>query len=69
MEKRSRYLVNRRFQFQLAGLMVVQLAVPVIILGVYNLLLNRMYLESLQSVIGQGVLSDAKIASTLIFLR
>ena len=66
-DKRKKYLVNKRLQLQFAWLLATQAAVPIIILGGSLYIVNKMYLYTLQRLVGMSAMSDADIQSVLEF--
>lgn len=66
-ERRKKYLVNKEIQLQFVWLLIMQAAIPIILLGSSLYIVNKTYLTSLQGMIGEAVLSDAHIQSTLNF--
>ena len=65
--KRRRYLVNRKLQMQFSWLLVIQLAIPTVILGIFLYIVNKMYLSTIQRLVGSSVISDPYIQSILNF--
>ena len=66
-ERRKRYLVNKKLQMQFVWLLVMQSAIPVIVLGASLYIVNKMYLLQLQAIVGSSIMSDAEIQGTLNF--
>ena len=65
--RRRKYLINRKLQMQFAWLLVVQAAIPIIILGSSLYIVNKMYLLSIQRIVGNTVILDADIQGILNF--
>jgi len=66
-ERRRRYLVNKKLQLQFVWLLMLQAIIPVILLGSSLYIINKSYLASIQSMVGEVMLSDAYIQSILHF--
>ena len=65
--RRKRYLVDKKMQLQFAWLLVMQIAIPTIVLGAFLYIVNKMYLTCIQTLIGDSVISDPYIQSILNF--
>ena len=63
--RRRQYLVNRKIQLQFTLLLIVQIAIPTIILGSFIYIINKMYLSCIQKLIGTSVISDPYVQSIL----
>lgn len=66
-ERRRRYLINKRMQLQFVRILVMQAAIPIVILGLSLYFINKMYLLRLQAIVGSSVMSDAEVQSILNF--
>lgn len=66
-ERRKRYLINKKLQMQFVWLLVMQSAIPVIVLGTSLYAVNKMYLLRLQAIVGSSIMSDAEIQGILNF--
>lgn len=66
-ERRKKYLVNRKLQLQFVWLLLLQVSIPLILLGSSLYIVNKSYLLSIQMMVGETALSDAYIQSTLNF--
>ena len=65
--RRSLYLVNKRVQMQFTWLLLIEVAIPTIILGSLLYIVNKRYLTSIQRIVGESVISDPYIQSILSF--
>ncbi|MBN1871428.1 MAG: hypothetical protein JW800_02535 [Candidatus Omnitrophica bacterium] len=65
--KRSRFLVNKRFQYQFSFFLALQAAIPIFLFGMSLYIINKLYLTSIQIVIGNDVLPDYHIKEVLNF--
>jgi signal transduction histidine kinase len=65
--RRRKYLVNKKLQLQFAWLLIMQAAIPIILLGGSLYVVNKMYLSTVQRIAGDAALSDAYIQSILSF--
>ena len=66
-ERRRRYLVNKELQMQFTWLLVMQLAIPTLVLGTFLYIVHKMYLTNIQRLVGESVISDPYIQSILNF--
>jgi nitrogen fixation/metabolism regulation signal transduction histidine kinase len=67
VERRRKYLVNRKLQLQFALLLFLQAAIPIILLGCSLYIVNKIYLFTIQRMIGEWVVSDVDIQAVLNF--
>ena len=65
--RRKRYLVNKRLQLQFSVLLILQAAIPIVLIGSSLYIVNKMYLLAIQMMVGETVLSDAYIQGILNF--
>ena len=65
--RRKQYLVNKKIQLQFAWLLIIQIAIPTIVLGTFLYIVNKMYLSCLQRIVGEAVISDPYVQSILNF--
>lgn len=65
--RRKCYLINKKIQMQFSWLLVMQLVIPTVMLGALLYMINKMYLECLQRIIGESVISDPYIQNILSF--
>ena len=65
--RRRKYLVNKKLQLQFSFLLIIQAAIPIILLGCSLYIVNKMYLSNLQTMVGEAALSGAYIQSILNF--
>jgi len=66
-ERRKNFLVNKQFQLQFAFFVAMQSAIPIILFGASLYVINKLYLTSIQIIIGKGVIPDSHIAEILTF--
>jgi capsular polysaccharide biosynthesis protein len=66
-ERRRKYLVNRKLQMEFSLLMIMQVVIPIVLLWSSLYVVNKMYLSSLQVMVGEEALSDVYIKSILNF--
>lgn len=67
INRRRKYLVNKRLQLQFVLLLVMQAAIPIILLGCSLYIVNKIYLSTIQRMIGELVISDVDIQAILTF--
>lgn len=65
--RRRLYLVNRKIQMQFTWLLLIEMAIPTIILGALFYIVNKRYLSFIQRILGESVVSDPYIQSILNF--
>lgn len=65
--KRRKYLVNKKLQLQFSLLLILQVTIPIIILAGSLFVVNKMYLYSLQAIVGPEALSSVDINGILFF--
>ena len=65
--RRKQYLVNKRLQLQFAFFLTLQVAIPILLLGASLFIINKLYLTSIQMVVGNNVLPDSHIQEVLLF--
>jgi len=65
--KRRKYLVNKRLQLQFVFLLIMQAAIPIILLGGSLYVVNEMYLSTMQIMVGKEALSDTYVKGILNF--
>lgn len=65
--RRRRYLVNKRLQLELSSLLVLLAAIPIIVLGSALYIVNKMYLGTLQNIVGETAFPTDYIQSILNF--
>ena len=53
VERRRKYLVNRKLQLQFSSLLILQAAIPIILLGCSLYIVNKIYLFAIQRMIGE----------------
>ncbi|MBU4376190.1 MAG: hypothetical protein KKD29_01780 [Candidatus Omnitrophica bacterium] len=66
-ERRRQYLVNKKLQLEFVRLLIMQAAVPIIVLGASLYIVNNMYLLRMQAIVGSSIISDAEIRGILNF--
>ncbi len=65
--RRRLYLVNRKIQMQFTWLLLIETAIPTIMLGALFYIVNKRYLSFIQRILGESVISDPYIQSILNF--
>ncbi len=65
--KRRSYLVNKKLQLQFSWLLALQAAIPIILLGSSLYVVNKVYLLSIQRIVGISIISDVEVQSILNF--
>ena len=65
--RRRKYLVDKKIQWHFTWLLVIHVAVPTMVLGGFLYAVNKMYLSTLQKLVGASTLSDPSIKGILNF--
>ncbi len=65
--RRRNYLVNKKLQLEFSWLLMLQTAVPIVILGGSLYIVNKLYLLALQRIVGITAITDADVQGILNF--
>jgi len=65
MNRRRRYLVNKKMQLQFVFLLMAQICIPTVALGFSLFVVNNMYLSALQVIVGESVISEPCVQEIL----